>query len=121
MRILKKGNRNTKSLAYTSLVRPILEYRAVCWDPHRIEQINALDRVQNTAAKFSQDRNDSNWETLTQRREISRICALFKAYTGEHAWNAIGDRLEGPCYLSRVDHTRKIRSRKQKTSENIPL
>jgi hypothetical protein len=26
MRILKKGNSNTKSLAYISLVRPILEY-----------------------------------------------------------------------------------------------
>jgi len=25
MNVLKKGNRNTKSLAYTSLVRPILE------------------------------------------------------------------------------------------------
>jgi hypothetical protein len=68
MCFLKKGNRNTKSLAYTSLVRPILEYGAACWDPYRIGQINALDRVQNTAAKFSQDRNDSNWETLTQHR-----------------------------------------------------
>jgi hypothetical protein len=29
MRILKKGNSNTKSLAYTSLVRPILEYGAL--------------------------------------------------------------------------------------------
>jgi hypothetical protein len=45
----------------------------------------------------------------------SRICALFKAYTGERAWRAIGDRLQSPCYLSRVDHDRKIRSRKQKT------
>jgi hypothetical protein len=27
----------------------------------------------------------------------------------------MGDRLEKPCYLSRVDHNRKIRSRKQKT------
>jgi hypothetical protein len=26
MRVLKKGNRTTKRLAYTSLVRPILEY-----------------------------------------------------------------------------------------------
>jgi hypothetical protein len=34
---------------------------------------------------------------------------------GEWAWKAIGDRLERPCYLSRVDHDRKIRSRKQKT------
>jgi hypothetical protein len=27
----------------------------------------------------------------------------------------IGDRLQRPCYLSRVDHDRKIRSRKQWT------
>jgi hypothetical protein len=92
MRILKKGNRNTKSLACTSFVRLILEYGAACWVPYRIGQINALDRVQNTAAKFSQDRNDSYWETLSQRRGIFRICALFKAYTGERAWMAIGDR-----------------------------
>jgi hypothetical protein len=71
--------------------------------------------VQNTAAKFARHRNDSNWETLTQRRERSRICALFKAYTGERAWKAIGDRSERPCSLSRVDPNRKIRSKKQKT------
>jgi hypothetical protein len=59
---------------------------------------------------YCSHRNDSNWETLTQRRKVSRICALFKAYTGERAWKAIGDRLEKPCHLSR-----KIRSRKQKT------
>ena len=28
----KKGNNNTKRLAYTALVRPTLEYGAVCWD-----------------------------------------------------------------------------------------
>ena len=33
MRILKKGSSNTKSLAHLSLVRSILEYGAVCWDP----------------------------------------------------------------------------------------
>jgi hypothetical protein len=33
---------------------------------------------------------------------------------GERAWKAIGDRLQSPCYLSRVDYDRKIRSRKQK-------
>jgi hypothetical protein len=31
--ILKKGSSNAKSLAYMSLVRPILEYGAACWDP----------------------------------------------------------------------------------------
>ena len=33
MRIVKKGNKNTKSLAHTSLVRPILVYGAAYWDP----------------------------------------------------------------------------------------
>jgi hypothetical protein len=35
MRILKKGNNSTKSLAYTTLVHLILEYGAACWDPYR--------------------------------------------------------------------------------------
>jgi hypothetical protein len=56
----------------------------------------------------------SNWENSIQRSEIARICALFKAYTGERAWKAIGDRLQIPCYLRRVDHDMKIRSRKQR-------
>ena len=47
-------------------------------------------------------------------RKLSRICALFKAYSGERAWKATGDRLQRPHYLSRVDHERKIRSRKHR-------
>ena len=31
----QKGNSGTKSLAYTTLVRPILEYGVACWDPYR--------------------------------------------------------------------------------------
>jgi hypothetical protein len=52
---------------------------------------------------------------LTQCRKIARICALFRAYTGERAWKAAGDRLQRPCYLSRDDHDSKIWSRKQRT------
>jgi hypothetical protein len=79
MHVLKKGNSNAKSLDYTSLVCPILEYGAVCWDSYRKGQINVVDQVQNTATKFAHHRNDSNWETLIQRREIACTCALFKA------------------------------------------
>jgi hypothetical protein len=34
---------------------------------------------------------------------------------GKQAWKAMGDRLQRPYYLSRVDHDLKIRSRKQRT------
>jgi len=76
------------------LGRPILEYGASCWEPYMKGQINALDRVEKKADKFANHTNDLGWETLAQRRKIARICALFKAYTREHAWKSIGERLK---------------------------
>jgi hypothetical protein len=40
---------------------------------------------------------------------------LNPRHSGEQAWKAIRDRLRRPYYLSRVDHVRKIRDRKQRT------
>jgi len=114
MRIVNKGNKNTKSLAYTSLVRPILEYGAACWHPYRECQISALDRVQNKATKFAHGLGRTEWESLTQRRKTARMCALYKAYNGDRAWKEIRDRLHAPSYLIRVDHNWKIRTRKQR-------
>jgi hypothetical protein len=71
--------------------------------------------VQKKAAKFAYHMSESNWEILSQRRKISRICALFKAYSGELAWKFIGDRLQRPKYLSRIHHEWKNRNRRQKT------
>jgi len=115
MRILRKGNSNTKSLAYVSLVRPNLEYGAACWDPYREGKINALDRVQKKVAKFVHHKISPNWESLASRRKVSRLCALYKAYCGERAWKDKGDSFKRPHYLSRVDHVRKIRTRRQRT------
>jgi hypothetical protein len=46
--------------------------------------------VQKKEAKFANHKNESDWETLAQRGKIARICALFKTYPGERAWEAIG-------------------------------
>ena len=46
MRIFKKGNSSTKSFAYMSLLRPILQNEAECWYPYREEKVIAIDRVQ---------------------------------------------------------------------------
>jgi len=90
--MFKKGNRNRKSLAYTSFVRPVLEYDSACWGPCR-GQINALDREQKEAAQFTYHTKDSEWETLAQRWTIARLCALFTVYCGERAWKAMRGRL----------------------------
>jgi len=113
IRILKKGN--TKRLSYTALVRPILDYGAVCCDPYREDQVSALNRVQKRVAEFAYNINESIWNTLAQRRIITRICALLKAYTGGWALKAKGNRLLTPCYLSRDHLNRQIRTKKQKT------
>jgi hypothetical protein len=113
MFIFKKGNNNTNLLDFTGLVRPKLGYGAVCWAPHREGQVSALNRAQRIATKF-ENINFSGWETLAQRTLIARICAFFKAYTGGRPRKAIENSLLKPCYLSREDHNRKIRTRKQR-------
>jgi len=40
-----------------SLVRLILEYGAMCWNPYREEHVSALDRVQKKTAKFAHHTN----------------------------------------------------------------
>ena len=42
----KHANRDLKELAYTSLVRSILEYSSTVWDPFYQKDIDRLERVQ---------------------------------------------------------------------------
>jgi hypothetical protein len=114
MLILIKGNSNMTSLAYTSIVHPILQY-GVAWDPYWEGQVITLAQVQQIVAKFAYHRNESIWETFAHRRKIGRICALFKMYTGELAWKGTGHRLLGTCYLGRKDQDWKIMGRTQRT------
>jgi hypothetical protein len=62
-----------------SMVRPILEYDALCWYPWKEGKINGLDRAQTKAAQFTDNTKVSEWEILAQLRIIARLCALFKA------------------------------------------
>jgi len=64
IRVLKKGNRNTKLLSYKSLVIPIPEYRAVCWNTCRGGRINTLHRAQTIFAPFTHHRKDYDWDGL---------------------------------------------------------
>ena len=92
------------------------------WDPRREGQINALDRVQTKAARFTNHTEDSDWETLAQRRTIARLGALFKAYSGEQAWKAIRDRLRSLTIRVGLTMFGKLGTgSKERISGSIPL
>ena len=78
-----------KSMAYTHLVRPMLEYASCVRDPYFDKDINTLEMVQRRAAQWvtsNFDRRsitstleDLQWQSLLQRRWISRLKLFHKA------------------------------------------
>jgi len=46
------------------------------------------------------DFQEVNWKREQDRSGSSRICALFKVYSGESVWKPIGDTLQRPHCLS---------------------
>ena len=43
---------DVKQTAYKLLIHPKLEYSSSIWNPHTISQVNSLERVQHSAARF---------------------------------------------------------------------
>lgn len=92
-RNLSRCDRKTKAQAYTTFVRPIMEYGATVWDPHHANdsQVKQVESVQNKAARFACNdwqrttsvsglKNKLNWESLQERRARSRVVLMHKTY-----------------------------------------
>lgn len=73
MKLLRKASSNSRDLAFTSFVRPILEFVSVCWDPYHSGQIRSLERIRNVAENFVTSGNPvgngAKREPLKSRRE----------------------------------------------------
>ena len=65
-RNLNKCPTHIKSIAYTTLVRSILEYVSASWDPHCLKHIKTLERIQRQAARFCTQNYSREPGTVTQ-------------------------------------------------------
>ena len=81
--------RKVRETAYTSIVRPKLEYASASRDPHFKKDISVLERVQRKAARFCLQNfnktasvthmlSDLNWDTLETRRKKNRLTLMYK-------------------------------------------
>ena len=94
-RNLKHCPKPCRKNAYLALVRPILEYGAAVWDPHLKKDIDKLERVQRSAARFiagdyrtttpgfvTKVLDQHHLPTLQQRREDLRLTLFYKIRQG---------------------------------------
>ena len=81
--------------AYLALVRSILEYESVVWDPYLKKDIDRLERVQRSAARFitgdyksrhgecvTNMLDDLHLPSLEERRRQQRLAILYKVVKG---------------------------------------
>ena len=82
---------NSKQTAYIALLRAVLEYAAIVWDPYHRADINKLEKIQHRAARFItgdyRSRHpgsvttlltDLNLDTLDNRRRDQRLTELLE-------------------------------------------
>ena len=93
-RNLRINSPNLKSLAYKTLVRPLLEYSSAAWDPYTKENVKKLEKVQRRAARYVLNQynylssvnemlQELQWNTLEERRKKDRLIMFYKIHNDQ--------------------------------------
>ena len=83
-----------RDIAYTTLIRPGMEYSDSLWDPITMTDAALLDQVQNRAARWAKGKSkfescsvsalqsELGWLPLSERRRHHRLAILYKIRNG---------------------------------------
>ena len=83
-----------RDIAYTTLIRPGLEYSDSVWDPTNNADVTLLDQVQHRAARWAKGKSkfetcsvsalqrELGWLPLSERRRHHRLSILYKIRNG---------------------------------------
>ena len=106
---LSKCSSNVKASAYLLMVRPLMEYACVVWDPHYQSQVSVLEKVQRCAVRWvlsdysyhSSISSMFNWLPLAKRRKQQSLSLFYQIMNGK-----IGLSLPD-CYHFTNKHTKQ--------------
>jgi len=81
--------KNIKANCYKSFVRPILEYSSSVWSPHLQTDIQQIEKIQRSAARYvlndyswhssvTSMLSNLGWSTLEERRSYNKLVTFFK-------------------------------------------
>ena len=116
-RTLSPCSTEVKARAYTALVRPQLEYGSEAWNPYTASNINSLEQVQKSAARFAQGdyRQTTSssalvsalgWDSLHSRRLLAQCVLFYKIH--HHLVNMpFPPVVTQASYIGRQDHELK--------------
>ena len=125
-RNLRISNTSVKSNAYTSLVRPHLEYCSSVWSPYTKTLTNKVEMVQRRAARYATNRyhntssvttmlNQLDWETLEDRRTKAQL-TMFYRITNDLVDIPADQYLTPANTTTRSSHSRKYQQPTTSTS-----
>lgn len=117
-RSLRHANKDTKLIAYTSIVRSKVEYSAIIWDPYQSYLTKKLESLQNKSARFISGqytphssitliKSNLGLQLLETRRKISRLIFFHKLYHNPNHFTV--SRIKPAQHISlRIDHPNKV-------------
>lgn len=123
-RTLKFAPSPLKILAFTTIIRPKLEYAAAIWDPHQKYLIQNIEAIQNRAARFAFS-DYSSFTSVTelkkraalpplfQRRKIARLALFYKFYHATPSSIYITPR---PHFSDRRSNSKQVQYPRPKTN-----
>ena len=103
------SNPGAFSTLYKSLVRPVLEYAALAWNPYLAKDVLALERVQRRASwlALGQKRSEMEYEDRLSRLFLSLV-ECYKIVFGMNKLN-FDDLFEfTKCNSTRANHPYKL-------------
>ena len=109
----------SKDTAYIALVRSVLEYGCIIWDPYSQQDILSLEKVQRRAARFiiqdyktrtpgfmTNALQDIGLPTLQDRRQYNRLIFFYKTING------FSPAVDINNYTTPIQNKRQIKTRK---------